>query len=442
MCAIFGVWNVKNAAGITALGLHNNQHRAIDYAGIASFDSNGFHLHHGKGIARQVFTQEVLHRLPGESALGHIRYPTVADNNTFINTQPVVGRYGGVPFALAHNGNITNADDLRRGINPARMTTSIDSECIVRMLEDVCTGDIERDIVTVFERLEGSVTIAILMPDRLIAVKDRSGNRPLSISKFNGGYCISSETCAFAGVGSHSEHVSVPAGTMVSLSSKGMIQMNFAEPKHSWCRFEGLYFSHPGSTVFEESVSGFRQKLGRALHKHCPVRGALDIITPVPDSSTHTAIGFSRDSTALFYPVITRSHYVGRTFIMATQALRDLEMLQKFTFDAAAIKGKHIAVVDDSIMRGTTLPMIVPLLSALGALSVHVRIACPPIKHSCRYGIHTPTDKELISSSKNPDEICKMVGADSLEFLPYEALRDLSATPNNFCYACMNGEYW
>lgn len=446
MCAIFGVFDVANAAHLTAIGLHNNQHRAIDYAGIVSLGHDGFRHKYGKGLTRQVFDQHALQNLPGTSALGHIRYPTVIDSAKLDNIQPILGQYNGIPFAVAHNGNITNVDELKKLVSPTRMLTSMDTEYIIRLLEDTCTGNIERDLQAVLSIIKGSYVLGILLPDKLIAVRDPSGNRPLSIARLNGGYCISSETCALPNVGA-TDAYDLGSGSMISFTRGGRTHILFAEQKEQKCRFEGIYYSHPSSVVFGEPVARFRIKLGMALEENCPVEGGADIVSPIPDSSNFIAMGFAESANLNgrpieHFPVIIRSHYVGRTFIAATQIQRIAEVSQKFTFAEEEIRGKRIVVVDDSIVRGTTLPRIVSVLRKLGAKAVHVRIGSPPIKYPCIYGINTPTEAELIASRHSPKEICKIMDADSLEFLPLEALRKLSLNPDGFCYACMDGNYW
>ncbi len=442
MCAIFGITNAEKASSLAAIGLHGNQHRAIDYAGIASSDGVRMYHKHGSGVTRQVFTPAVLETLPGMHALGHIRYPTVADNKILRNIQPVLGRYNGISFALAHNGNITNVDELKELVPTSSLLTSMDTEYMVRILERAETGDFERDVMNMLRCIKGSFAVGILTPTRLIAIRDPSGNRPLSIGKINGGHCISSETCAFSNIGA--EFVSdVEAGSMVSIGPNGITTTHFAKKDEKKCRFEAIYYSHPSSTVFGEPLTNFRMRLGRMLEKRCPVPGGADIVTPIPDSSNFIAMGYGENGhSGKYFPVIIRNHYVGRTFIAATQTKRSAEVAQKFAFTDDEIFDKRIVVIDDSIVRGTTLPVIVGILRKLGAKEVHVRIGSPPIMHSCKYGINTPTTEELIASTQSPTQICTWLGADSLEFLPIEALKELSPNPRSFCFACMDGEYW
>jgi amidophosphoribosyltransferase len=345
-------------------------------------------------------------------------------------------------FAIAHNGNITNVDELKELIPPSSLSTSMDTEYLVRILEKPESGDFEQDVIKMLTRIKGSFALGILTPSMIIAVRDPSGNRPLSIGKMNGGYCISSETCAFSNIGA--EFVSdVEAGSLVVLGPFGITAIPFAKKNEKKCRFEAIYYSHPSSTVFGEPLTNFRIRLGRALEKHCPVPGGADIVTPIPDSSNFIAMGYGESGhSGTYFPVIIRNHYVGRTFIAATQTKRVAEVAQKFAFTDDEIFGKRVVVIDDSIVRGTTLPVIVGILRKLGAKEVHVRIGSPPIMHPCKYGINTPTKEELIAATQSPEQIRKGLGADSLEFLPIEALKELSPDPHSFCFACMNGEYW
>ncbi len=440
MCGIFGVVGVRKAAELTVIGLHGNQHRAIDYAGIVSSDGSQIYRKSGEGLVRRIFTKEVIDGLHGKDALGHIRYPTVADVRGE-NIQPILGAYNGEPIAIAHNGNLTNLEELEKLVPASKIVTSMDTEYILRLLEASRGKDLEESLVSVFSLLRGSFTLGILLPDRLIAVRDASGNRPLSVGTLNGGYCISSETSAFANIGAK-HNFDVQAGTMCIFSRGRLRTRRFAEAQERKCRFEGIYYSHPASKVFEEEVGQFRLKVGRALEELFPVLGA-HIVTPVPDSSNFIAMGYGESGrSGKYFPVIHRSHYVGRTFIAATQLQRNQDVAQKFAFSEGEIKGKNIVVVDDSIVRGTTSPAIVAKLRNLGAEQIHMRIGSPPIRFSCRYGINTPTQKELIASSLTPREIGEQIGVDSLEFLPLETLRGLSPFPEKFCFSCMDGDYW
>lgn len=443
MCGIFGVFNAPKAAEWAVIGLHGNQHRAIDYTGIVSSDGSNLYRHGGAGLARQVFSDAaVINRLHGRHSLGHIRYPTVQDDDTRENIQPIMGNYGGEAFALAHNGNITNRVELQKILGDYSMATSMDTEFIVRLLEKFCTNNLVEDLKKVVSLLKGSYALCLIFREKLIAVQDPHSNRPLTLGKREESWFVSSESCGFGGVGAEFIRDIAPGEILTIEASNGLRSWPFAEATPKKCRFEGNYFSHPSSLAFGEPVDEYRKRLGRALEERFPVPGA-DIVTPVPDSSNFIAMGYAETGRSGSYrPVIIRSHYVGRTFIAADQAKRDAEVAQKFSFTSHVIEGKSIVVVDDSIVRGTTLPKIVKELRHYGAREIHIRIGSPPILFPCVYGINTHEQKELISANLSKMHICQAVDADSLEFLPLEIQKHLSPDPASFCYACMDGVYW
>lgn len=443
MCGIFAAFNVPKAAELTVIGLHGNQHRAIDYCGIASSDGSQIYREAGAGLARQVFSSAAkLNMLHGRHALGHIRYPTVSDDPTRENIQPIKGNYGGQEFALVHNGNLTNTEELQKLLGNRTLKTSMDTEYIVRLIEKYHTGNLIEDLTKVFKLLEGSYALGILFHEQLIAVQDPSSNRPLSLGKRETSWFISSETCGFGGVGATFVRDINPGEILTIESEDGVRSWLFAEARLKKCRFEANYFSHPASRTFNESVKEYRKRLGRALEEAHPAIGA-DIVTGVPDSARFIAMGYAQNGRSGIYDeAIIRSHYVGRTFIAASQAKRDAEVSQKFSFDADALNGKSVVVIDDSVVRGTTLPKIVAEMRRCGAKEVHLRIGSPPILFPCRYGINTPQQSELISANVSKAHICAAVGADSLEFLPLEVQKQLSSEPTGFCYACMDGHYW
>jgi len=439
MCGITAVYNAPKAAELTFLGLHNLQHRAIDSAGIVSSDGFNPYRKCGQGVARQVFTKAVLDQLHGRDALGHIRYPTVNDKEDRDSAQPIIGYYRNSWFALAHNGNLTNTPRLRETLHEQPMATTLDSEYIARLLTKFGTGDLKEDLALVLNLLRGSFSLGMLFPDQLIAARDPSGNRPLSWGKLGDSYILSSETVALKALRVR-EFTEIEPGTMVSFSKKGVKVHRFAEAKLKLCRFESIYYSNPSSKTFGESVRRFRVRLGEALEKSSPAPGC-DLVIPIPDSSNFIAEGYAASGrSGALSRDIGRSHYVGRTFIEADQVLRDARVIQKFFFDDE-VAGKKVVLVDDSIVRLTTLPEIVRRVRDEGAKEVHVRIGSPPVKHPCIYGINTPTYKELVAHENPIDKIREMCGADSLEFLSIEVLRSLSCEPDNYCYACWTGEY-
>ncbi len=441
MCGIFGTYGVPKAAEMTAIGMHSIQHRAIDYAGIVSAEVGRFiHRECGPGVTRKVFDSHMLNRLHGRSALGHIRYPTVTDDQTRDNVQPVVGSYRGIPFAIAHNGNLTNVDELARHYPRA---TSLDTELIVRMLEKDATGDIESDIARTMLQLKGSFALGILFPDRLIAVQDPHECRPLSIGqRAEGRYFISSETEAFTPVEAR-WICDVAAGTLVVIDQGGHRTIKYTEPLLKRCPFEGIYFAHPSGELWGEPVTAFRIRLGEALEQCCPAPGA-DYVMEVPDSAKFQAIGYSQSGrSGVYMPGIIRSHYAGRSFIAATQAERDEELSGKFAFTRSVFEGKKVVVVDDSVVRGSTLEKLAGKLRWMGAKEIHFRITCPLIKHLCQYGINMRgKDGRLIANDMSVEDMRLMVGADSLQFLPLEVLKEVWPNPDGSCFACMDGRFW
>jgi amidophosphoribosyltransferase len=442
MCAIVGVVNAPKAAELTLIGLHQNQHRATDYAGIASTDGTNFFLQQGKGIARNVFDAEMLNKLHGHHAIGHIRYPTVGDNPTRNNIQPIQGLYNGRPIAIAHNGNITNLDDIKSRI-PHPMATSMDTEYVLRLLELTCTGDLIKDLSVIFKLIKGSYSLLIMTPDKLIAARDPSGNRPLSIGQsivHPEAFFISSENCAFPNLEATYLR-DVESGMMVWFDDRGMHDYRFAESDEHKCIFCHVYYGHLASQVFGLSNDDYRFRVGQELERLFPVKA--DYVTPIPDSSNFYAKGFaSSGRSGKDWQLIFRSHFGSRSFIAPTQLLRDTEVRFKFTFNADKIRGRRIVLIDDSIVRNTTIPKIVRMCKMIGAVEVHVRIAYPPFKHRCIYGIHTPTEDELIASHLSVEEIRKRAGADSLEYLPLDALKKMLPDPGHYCFACADGKYW
>ena len=444
MCGIFGVFNAPQASEFTAFGLHWLQHRALDYAGMVTSDGVHFYRHSGPGLSRQVFTQGALDQLHGRHALGHIRYPTVDDDPRRDNTQPIIAHPSCGSMAFAHNGNLTNTQELRaNGLSGTQFATSMDTECIAQLCVAAQSEDPIASLQNAFTQIRGSYALGILMHDCLIAVRDPSGNRPLSLGQNGDSYFISSETLSLDRVEAKFVR-DIEAGEILVISAAGLSSHRIdipADTRRAQCRFEAAYYTLPGSRVFDEEVADFRIRMGMKLEELFPVPRA-DIIVPVPDSSNFIALGFSRSGRSGDYMMaLLRSHSVGRTFIAVTQVLRDAEVKAKFSVVPNQIAGKVVVLVDDSIVRLTTLPPIVRMLQQAGAKGVHVRIGLPPITHPCEYGINTPTSEELAASHSTVDEIRQRVGADSLEFMTTAGLHSLSANPDDFCYACMTGDY-
>ncbi len=445
MCGLVGVIRGKKAAELAAIGLHHNQHRAVDAAGIVS--SNGRYLfrERGNGIVRNVFDADMLDRLHGMSAIGHIRYATSGadgDAKKYDNVQPIVGHFHGTQIAIAHNGNLTNVPELERHVSPNERTTTTDTEFILRLIEREKSHDIIHAIKNVLRMLRGSYELLVLLPDRMIAVRDPHGNHPLSIGKSGTTYFVSSETCAFPSL--DAQYVGeVEPGTMVTFPEHGeMTVTRYANPSLRQCVFELVYYGHPSSKIFGRNVGRFRVRLGRQLEEEFGVPSG-EIVVGIPDSSNYIARGYGESGrSGEHYPAINRHHYVGRTFIAATQAMRDLEVSNKFTFSADDVAGKIVVLIDDSIVRGTTLINVIGVLRRMGAREVHVRIASPPFKHPCRLGINTKTYEELIANNKTLEEIRAHIDADSLQYLSLGAVKTVVEDHENFCFACMDGSKW
>lgn len=445
MCGLVGVIRGRKAAELVAIGLHHNQHRAVDAAGIVS--SNGRYLfrERGDGIVRNAFDADMLDRLHGMSAIGHIRYATSGkegDGKKYDNVQPIMGHFHGVQIALAHNGNLTNTDELARHVSPGERTTTTDTEYILRLIEREKSHDIIHALKNVLRMLRGSYELLILLPDRMIAVRDPHGNHPLSIGKSGETHFVSSETCAFPSL--DARHIGeVEAGTIVTFMEHGEVTVTrYATPQLRQCVFELVYYGHPSSNIFGRNVGRFRVKLGKQLEEEFGVPSG-EIVVGIPDSSNYIARGYGESGrSGEHYPAINRHHYVGRTFIAATQAMRDVEVANKFTFSADDVAGKIVVLIDDSIVRGTTLINVIGVLRGMDAKEVHVRIASPPFKHPCRLGINTKTYEELIANNKTLEEIRAYIDADSLRYLSLDALKAVVGDPQNFCFACMDGSRW
>lgn len=445
MCAIIGVWGASKAAELAYYGLHKQQHRAVEFCGIVSSDGVNSYRDAGAGIVQDFFDQSMLDQLHGPYAIGHLRYKTVKDDPSRDNTQPLLGYRNNRFVAMAHNGNVTNVAELKSGLSDeAILATSIDTELILHRFCRLSVFSPVEALTRALEGVRGSYSLAVLLPEALIAVRDPSGNRPLSLGhRRDGSIFVASETCAYEGVEATYLR-DVEPGEMVVINDHGIQSHQLPEwsgGHRAFCYFEKIYYAFPGSMIFGEYVSAFRYRLGQKLEACHPVPYA-DVVIPVPDSAKFIAHGYAASGrSGRFAEGLLRHHYIGRSFVEGDQYLRSWRATRKFSTVPSEVKGKVLVVVDDSIVRLTTMPLIVRLLRQAGAKEVHVRIACPPIAHSCRYGIDTPTREELAAAMMTIPEMCKRTEADSLEFLPMEALRSLADRPDDFCYACMDGNY-
>ncbi|HEV1996382.1 MAG TPA: amidophosphoribosyltransferase, partial [Candidatus Acidoferrum sp.] len=425
----------------TYLGLYALQHRGQESAGIAAFDGRNIVSHKAMGHVEEVFSQEILNALRGHSAIGHTRYSTAGDTD-LKNAQPITVSCQKGQVALAHNGNLVNAGSLRKELESRGdiFQTTSDSEVVLHFLARSKQSGIPESISDALDRVVGAYSLVMLFRDSVFAIRDPRGFRPLSIGRLDGAYVIASETCAFDLI--NATHIrDVEPGEMVILDGRGITSLSFTPPvQPAQCIFEHVYFSRPDSVVFGRPVQTSRDMLGRQLAREHPV--AADVVIPVPDSGVAAAIGYAAESGIPLKFGLIRNHYVGRTFIEPSQAIRDFGVKMKLNPVRSLIEGKRVVLVDDSIIRGTTSRKIVRIVREAGASEVHMRISCPPTVSPCYYGIDTPTKKELIAATHNIDEIREFIGADTIGYLSLEGLRQaVGDTDNRFCLGCYTTHY-
>jgi amidophosphoribosyltransferase len=445
-CGVFGVFGHPEASNLAYLGLYALQHRGQESAGIVSSDGKELHVHRAMGEVEEIFQPSVLAQLPGSLAIGHTRYSTAGDK-ALLNAQPIMIDCNKGKVALGHNGNLTNAAEWRRKLEHrgSIFQTNSDTEVIVHLIARSQARNLSGALGDALNQVEGAYSLLVLTQDELYAVRDPRGFRPLVLGKLTtpGGFVswlVASETCAFDLLNAQCVREIEP-GEMVRISKSGIESIRFAPEKQlQQCIFEHVYFSRPDSIIFGRSVNESREMLGRLLAQEHPVDA--DIVVPVPDSGVPAAVGYSLESKIPFRMGLIRNHYIGRTFIEPSQAIRNFGVKLKLNPIRGLIEGKRVILVDDSIVRGTTSRKIVRMVREVGAKEVHVRISCPPTISPCYYGVDTPTREELIASSNTPEEICKFLGADSLGYVSLPALRRaVSDTAGRFCTSCYTGVY-
>ncbi|XP_071697098.1 amidophosphoribosyltransferase, chloroplastic-like [Rutidosis leptorrhynchoides] len=442
-CGVVGIYGDPEAARLCYLALHALQHRGQEGAGIVAAGDGILKSITGVGLVSEVFNQSKLDQLPGDNAIGHVRYST-AGQSMLKNVQPFVAGYRFGRVGVAHNGNLVNYQSLRAELeeNGSIFGTSSDTEVVLHLIAISKQRPFFLRIVEACEKLKGAYSMVFITEDKLVAVRDPYGFRPLVMGKRkNGAIVFASETCALDLI--EADYVrEVNPGEVLIVDEKDGLQslclMPHPEPKS--CIFEHIYFSLPNSVVFGKSVYESRRKFGEILATESPVE--CDVVIAVPDSGVVAAIGYANKAGVPFQQGLIRSHYVGRTFIEPSQRIRDFGVKLKLSPVRAVLEGKRVVVVDDSIVRGTTSSKIVRLLKEAGAKEVHMRIASPPIIASCYYGVDTPSPTELISNRMSVEEIRDFIGSDSLAFLEIDSLkRMLAADSPNFCYACFSGDY-
>ncbi len=454
-CGVFGIWALgqsEEAANYAYLGLHALQHRGQESAGIVATDGESLHVHREMGLVADIFTVEVLARLKGGAAIGHVRYSTTGASH-LKNAQPFAVQYAGGAVAVAHNGNLINADQLRAELEHqgSIFSASTDTEVIVHLIAKSrapgAQGSTEQLLGAIREALgkvQGAYSILFLTPKALVGARDPMGFRPLVVGKLKGSWVLASETTALDLI--EAEYVrEVEPGEVVVIDGTGLRSDRLfpgqpTPPRLGRCVFEHIYFARPDSVLFGKSVYAARHALGRRLAVEHPVHA--DLVMPVPDSGVPAAIGYSEESGIPFAMGLVRSHYVGRTFIEPQQSIRHFGVKLKLNALKDVLKGKRVVVVDDSIVRGTTSRKIVKMIRDAGASEVHLRISSPPTSWPCYYGIDTPTRQELIASTHTVEEIQKYVTANSLGYLSIDGLyAALGEDRNGFCDACLSGDY-
>jgi amidophosphoribosyltransferase len=446
-CGVVAVYGHPEASNVAYLGLYALQHRGQESAGICTAEGDVIHCHKSMGHIADIFTKPVLATLPGPHAIGHTRYSTAGDT-VLLNAQPFSVLTSKGRLAIAHNGNITNADELRRDLGRAGaiFQASSDTEVILHLVAHSKERTLSGALRDAMLQLDGAFSLVFLAGDRVIVARDPHGFRPLAVGEMevSGGrkcYVFASETCAFDLIGAVYLH-DVEPGEMICVGPEGFTRERWApEQAKAQCVFEHVYFSRPDSIVFGRPVVESRENMGRLLAIQSPVDA--DVVVPVPDSGVAAAIGYSAESGIPYRQALIRNHYVGRTFIEPSQAIRDFGVKLKLNPVKHHLQGKRVILVDDSIVRGTTSRKIVRMVRQAGAREVHLRISCPPTISPCFYGVDTPTRSELIASNHSTEEIRRFIEADSLAYLSLASLREAvdDDRKHEYCYACYTGDY-
>jgi len=443
-CGIFGIWGHKDAAHVAYYGLHSLQHRGQEGAGIVVKDGNKLTRHRGLGLVAEVFTKDTLDGLKGTAAIGHVRYSTMGKNE-LENVQPLLFHFENDSLALCHNGHLVNAKTLRRELEGlgSIFQTSSDTEVMAHLIKRTPRSGVET-LKRTFNKIKGGFSYILFTQNEMIAVRDPNGIRPLSLGRLGSAFVIASETCALDIIGA-SFMQDLRPGEMIVINDRGMKSEMFA-PQTSLeiCSMEYIYFARPDSDIAGVNVHTARKNMGKILAKESPVRA--DVVTAVPDSGASAAIGFAETTGIPYEMGLIKSRYVARTFIQPSQELREQGVKMKLSAVRGVVAGKSVVIVDDSIVRGTTTKRIVRLLREAGAAAVHVRISSPQLRYPCFYGIDIQTRSELISFDHSVDEICDIIGADSLAFLSEEGLVNAINVQTEdgrrgLCMASFNGNY-
>ncbi len=445
-CGVFGIWGHSESAQLSYYGLHALQHRGQEGAGIVVTDGQTLRAVKGEGLVNDVFSEENLKSAKGQAAIAHVRY-TTAGGGGIENVQPLLFRSSTGSMAIAHNGNLVNANHLKQHLERSGSIfhSSSDTEVVVHLIKKSKKPGFRAQVKEALSLLKGAFSFLIITKDCMMVARDRNGLRPLSLGKLDDAWVVASETCAFDLIGAEFVR-EVEPGELLIITDKGIEEDRYVQmEKRAMCAMEYVYFARPDSNIDQINIHMARKRMGKRLAQECAWLEA-DIVTGVPDSSISAAIGFAEESGIPYELGLIKNRYTGRTFIQPTQELRERGVKMKLSPVVQVVKGKRVVMVDDSIVRGTTSRRIVNMLKEAGATEVHVVISSPPMKNPCFYGIDTSTHEELIASSKSVEEICEAIGADSLTFLSVEGLVEATARPfddenRGLCMACFTGDY-
>jgi amidophosphoribosyltransferase len=448
-CGVVAIYAHPEAEKLAYLGLHALQHRGQESAGIVTSDGMALHMHKAMGLVADIFQEHVLAQLPGTLGIGHTRYSTAGDS-ALLNAQPIMVQSNKGMMALAHNGNLVNAQDIRHRLESqgSIFQTNSDTEVIVHLIALSKEQTLPEAIADALRRVEGAFSLVMISPDRIFAARDPRGFRPLAMGRIpaQGGeqqdtIVFASETSAFDLIGATFQR-DVRPGELVIVGPEGITSRAYTPAlEQSSCIFEHVYFSRPDSLVFGRAVQESREELGRQLAREAPAEA--DIVVPVPDSGVTAAMGYAAESGIPFRFGLIRNHYIGRTFIEPRQSVRDFGVKLKINPVRSLLEGKRVVLIDDSIVRGTTSRKIVRMVRSAGAREVHMRISCPPTVSPCFYGVDTPSKKELIAANKSVEEIREFIGADSLSYLSLPGMKKAcgDGEKTNYCTACYTGVY-
>lgn len=440
-CGIFGIFGHPEAAKLTYFGLYALQHRGEESSGIVISDGSQVREQKGMGLVADVFNEQSLSALQGNLAIGHVRYSTTG-SSMLKNAQPFLVSHGGMALAIAHNGNLTNAHELRLGLEKkgAIFQSTMDSEIFIHLIAHGLERGFEPALSEALSQVQGAYSMLLLTQDQLIGARDPHGFRPLCLGRLNGAYVLASETCALDLV--EAQYIrDIEPGEIVFINKNGLRSVKpSSKTQSAFCIFEFIYFARPDSYIFGQNVYQVRKRLGQMLAKEYPIQG--DLAMPFPDSGNYAGLGFAEASKIPFEMGVIRNHYVGRTFIQPSQSMRDFGVRVKLNPVRSVLKGKRVIIIEDSIIRGTTSRNRVQAVRSAGAREVHMLVSCPPHQHPCFYGIDFSTRGELIACHHSVEEIKKFLGLDGLGYLSIEGLVSATGLPeSNFCLACFNGRY-